>query len=73
MKLRNPSGRVVGMNQRLYDYHKNQEGWTKVEEEAPKGVSKFPKEKGAGWYELSDGSSVRGEENAQTKQAELDG
>jgi hypothetical protein len=32
MKLKNPSGRIVEMNQRLYDYHKNQEGWETVDE-----------------------------------------
>lgn len=70
MKLRNPSGRIVEMNERLYNYHVNQKGWEKVESvKAPQ----FPIEKGAGWYELSDGSSVRGEDNAKAKQAELNG
>ncbi len=69
MKIRNPRGRVVKVNKDLYDRYIKKDGWEGVSQEA----SQFPKEKGAGWYELSDGSSVRGAQNAKTKQAELDG
>lgn len=34
--------------------------------------TEYPLEKGAGWFELSDGSSVRGEEKAIEAQKELD-
>jgi hypothetical protein len=33
--------------------------------------SDYPREKGAGWYELSNGETVRGKENAEDIEAEL--
>lgn len=33
----------------------------------------FPIHRGAGWYELSDGSTVRGKDEAQQAEAELGG
>ncbi len=72
MILKNPNGRVVRVDKTTFNIYKDKQGWTVVDEEAPEGAS-YPIAKGAGWYELSDGSSVRGEDNAKAKQAELNG
>lgn len=39
-------------------------------EPEPEG-EEFPVHRGAGWYELSDGSTVRGKDEAQQAEAEL--
>lgn len=42
-----------------------------AEDDSGDGEPEFPKPKGQGWYELSDGSSVRGKDEAEAAEAAL--
>lgn len=59
-----PNGRKSQIPKWLYEKRKESKQYeVGVEESAPTD-SAYPKQKGAGWYELSNGESVRGKENA---------
>lgn len=69
--ITNSSGNRCGVTEKRYYELVDKKGYTgEIIEDEPKG---FPKEKGAGWFELSNGESVRGELKARKAQQEIDG
>lgn len=66
--ITNSSGNRCGVSEKKYYELVEKEGYTG---EIIEG-NQYPIDKGSGWFELSDGSSVRGEEKAIERQVELD-
>lgn len=66
----NSSGNRCGVSEEKYKELIQKDGYTgEIIDDKP---SEYPIDKGAGWFELSDGSSVRGEKKAMKAQKELD-
>lgn len=64
--ITNPTGNTCGVSKKRYEKLIDREGYSgEIIDKS------YPIDKGAGWYELSNGESVRGKEQAEQKQAEL--
>ena len=67
--IKNKSGYRCAVSEKLYNELVDKKGYTGeiIEESKPK----YPIDKGAGWFELSNGKSVRGEQKAIEAENEL--
>lgn len=67
--ITNKSGYRSAVSEKLYNELVDKKGYKGeiIEDNKPE----YPIDKGAGWFELSDGSSVRGEQNAIEAQTKL--
>lgn len=77
--VKNESGNVSDVTEEIYNRLKDNDAyecWKEdpykdLPEEVSEVIEDYPIEKGAGWYELSNGETVRGKENAIQQENEL--
>lgn len=66
--ITNSSGNRCGVTEKMYNELIQKEGYTGEIIE-----TNYPIDKGAGWFELSNGKSIRGEKKAIKAQKEING